>query len=174
MRRNSWPRLRFALIAAALLVPLAASAKDREFDAIVHRVSAQYHKRPMRFMGLLSFIANRFTPHGVSHLKMAIFEDLDLSRPPADPQFDPFMQDLVGPSYQPFVRVLDKRSGERTLIYAREEDKEGLEMLIVSLEPDEAVVMKIRLDPDAVLEWVAEPIEKGRGWGHDRGGSSGQ
>jgi hypothetical protein len=112
-------------------------------------------------MGLLSFAANRFNLHGVKNLKLAIFEDVDSSRTPSAREFDAFLQGLVGSSYQPFVRVFDNHSGEQTFIYVRECDK-NYDMLIVSLERTEAVIIKMRVDPDAMGDWVDDPVSKGR------------
>jgi hypothetical protein len=143
-----------------------AAAADREFQEIVSRLSAQYQKRPMRFMGLLSFIANRFTPSGVSGMKMAIFEDLDPSRHPAGAGLDSFMQSVVAAAeFQPFVRVRSNRDGEQTFIYARDKGR-MVEMLIVSLERDEAVVMRMRLNPKAISKWLDEPIHMGKASAH--------
>jgi len=133
----------------ATLLPGRASAGDGEFNAIVPRLSDQYQKRPMRFMGLIDFIANRATPRGVSHLKMAIFDDLDSSRHPADSEFESFMQQVAGAEFHPFVHVRSNRDGEHTFIYARDVGK-SVEMLIVTMEQTEAVVLKMRLKPEAM------------------------
>jgi hypothetical protein len=155
-------------------LPDTTVAGDQEFRAIVDHVAACYQKRPMRFIGLLNFIANRFTPHGVSHFKMAIFEDLDPSHSPTDGQFDSFMQGLVGSYYERFVRVQNNHSGERTFIYARESGKKNFEMLIVSMEPTEVMVMKMRLKPEVMRDWVDEPVEKGRDSSHRDGAAVGK
>ena len=147
-----------------VLLPLLvapAVAGDAEFQTLVDRVSTYYQKRPMPLMGVLSFAANRFNLHGVKNLKLAIFEDVDSSRMPSAREFDAFLQGLVGASYQPFVRVFDNHSGEQTFIYARECDK-NYDMLIVSLERTEAVIIKMRVDPDAMGDWVDDPVSKGR------------
>ncbi|MGO8787408.1 MAG: hypothetical protein ACLQVL_08500 [Terriglobia bacterium] len=153
------------------LLPATAAAGDQEFHLLVDRVSSYYQKRPMPFMGLLSFIGNRFTPHGVSHLQMAVFEDVDSSRMPTGNELESFLQGTVGRSYQPFVRVHNNHNGEQTYIYARECGKQNYEMLIVSMERTEAVVIKIQLNPDAMRNWVDEPVNSGRDSAH--GGANG-
>ena len=152
-----------------VLLPLLAvqsMAGDAEFRTLVNRVSTYYQKRPVPFMGLLCFAANRCNLHGITNLKMAIFEDVNSSRMPSAGEFDAFLQGLVGESYQPFVRVFDNHSGEQTFIYARECDK-NFEMLIVSLERTEAVIIKMRVDPNAMSDWVDDPVNKGRHSAHD-------
>jgi hypothetical protein len=162
-------RDRSKLLARAVLLlvllqflPATAIAGDPEFHSLVDRVSAYYQKRPMRFMGLLSFIANRFTPPGVSHFQMAIFEDVTSPGTPPGEELESSLEGLVGPGYQPFVRVRDFRSGGWTCIYVRESGKESFEMLIVSIDSTDAVAMKMQLEPDAMHEWVDEPVKRGR------------
>jgi hypothetical protein len=129
-------------------------------------MSAYYQKRPMRFMGWLNFIANRVTPEGVSHFQMVIFDDIDSSRTPPGEEFESSLASLVGPSYQPFVRVHEVRSGEWTCIYTRETGKTSVEMLIISIDSSDAVLMKMQLKPDAMREWVDEPVKRARDSGH--------
>jgi len=159
--RNS---LRLAALGIPVLLALqsgAGLAADAEFSAIVNRLADQYQKRPMRFMGLIDFVANRATPHGVSHLKMAIFDDVDSSRHPPDSELDRFIGQVVGGEFHPFVKVRSNRDGEQTFIYVREAGK-SFEMLLVTVEPSDAVVLKMRLKSEAMAEWVDEPVRKGR------------
>jgi len=162
--RNRSSFLTPAILSLALLqmLPFPARAGDQEFRTLVERMSAYYQKRPMRFMGWLNFVANRFTPNGVSHFQIAIFDDIDTSRTPPSEDLESSLASLVGPSYQPFVRVHDVRSGDWTCIYTRESGKARFEMLIVSIDSTDAVLMKMQLTPDALREWVDEPMKKGR------------
>jgi len=169
MRKRSKLARTILLAVLLQLLPAAAVAGDEDFHMLVNRVSSYYQKGPMPFMGLLSFIGNRFTPRGVSHLHMAIFEGVDASRTPPGTEFDSFMQGLVGVSYQPFVRVHDNRHGEQTYIYARVHGNKNYEMLIVSMERTEGVIIKIELNPDAMRDWMHEPVSSGRNSAH-RGG----
>ena len=124
--RNRRPLLAPAVLSVALLqvLPAAARAGDSEFHSLVERMSDYYQKRPMRFMGWLNFFANRFTPGGVSHFQMAIFDDVEASRTHPSEHLESSLASLVGPSYQPFVNVHNVRSGEWTCIYTRESGKE--------------------------------------------------
>jgi hypothetical protein len=174
-------RNRNKLLARAILLflllqilPAKAVAGDQEFHLLVNRMSAYYQKRPMPFMGLLSFIGNRFTPHGVGHLQMAIFEDVPSLRTAPGEELESTLQGLVGPGYQTFVRAQNRRSGDLTLIYVRESGKKSFEMLIVSIESAEAVLMKMQLDPDAMRDWMDEPVEREKCSGHPIGSTAGK
>jgi len=161
MTRKNRVGLHVLALSGLLLAPPAGRAGDREFHAIVERIQAHYQKRPMRFMGLVSFVANRARPEGVRGIKLAVFEDLDSSRHPADPDFEAFMQEIVGPEFHPFVRVLARRDGEQTFVYAKGSGRD-LELLIVTLDQDEACVVKMKVDPEGVRQWVDNPPEMSR------------
>jgi hypothetical protein len=161
-------RTKSCLLALAFMATVSAApatAGDREFNQIVQRLSATYQKKPMPFMGLVSFAARFAQPEGVSGLKMAIFDDVDPSLAPDATGFDAFVQRVAGPDYCPMVRVRSNRDREQTYIYVREA-KGGYEMLLLSLEPSEAVVMKMHLNPKAMEAWVDEPVDHGKNWAH--------
>ena len=162
--RNPRPLLVHAILSVALLpvLPLAARAGDSEFHSLVERMSDYYQKGPVRHMGWLNFFGNRFTSGGVSNFQMAIFDDVDGSRTHPGEDFESSLASLVGSSYQTFVNVHDVRSGEWTCIYTRESEKERIEMLIISIDSSDAVLMKMQLKPEALREWVDDPVEKGR------------
>jgi len=149
------------LASLAMLTSAPVTAADREFKAIVEKLSSHYQKKPIRWMGLLGFIANRAKPSGISGLKMAIFEDLDPGRQLSNDGVDAFVQTAATRGqFLPFVRV-KSRDGEQTYIYARETAGK-FEMLIVSLEEDEAVVLKMRIPSDAMARWMDKPVYKGK------------
>lgn len=154
------------LLVLLQFLPAPAVAGDQEFHLLVDRMSAYYQKRPMPFMGLLSFIGNCFTPPGVGHLQMAIFEDVNSLRTRPGEELESTLKGLVGPDYQPFVRVHDNRSRDLTFIYVRQSGKKSFEMLIVSIDSTDTVLVKMRLNPDAMRDWMDQPVNKGRGSAH--------
>ena len=149
------------LLSALLLAPTASPAADREFKQIVRRLADHYEKRPMGGMGFLGFLANCFSPAGVSHLKMAIFEDVDAIRKPLGQDFEGFLRASVGDDYHPFVTVRSNRSGERVFIFAKEVG-ERMELLMVCAESHETVVLKVRIAPDALEAWLKDPSSMAR------------
>jgi hypothetical protein len=165
MKRNRRLTPGLLLLGTLLALPGFLRAGDREFDAIVQRLQAHYHQRPVHLMGLAGFFANRAHPEGVKNIKLAVFEDLDSSLHPPDAEFDSFLQQVVGPVFRPFVRVSSRRDGEQTFVYARESGNDW-EMLVVTLERDEACVIKMKLNPDAVSRWIEEPEESARNSAH--------
>ncbi|HUI42374.1 MAG TPA: hypothetical protein VL523_10435 [Terriglobia bacterium] len=158
---------RACCLALGLMIALGAAparAGDRDFQEIVDRFGAVYHQKPMRFMGLISFAARFAHPEGVSGLKLAIFDEIDPSLTPKAAGFDRFMQG-VAEDYHPFVRVRSKRDREQTYIYLHEV-KNRAEMLLVTVDTSDAVVMKMWLKPEALAKWVDDPVREGRSSAH--------
>lgn len=141
-----------SLLLSALLMALPARAGDRDFDRLVDRLQTHYQKAPMG-MGFLGFIARCFSPSGISGLRMAVFDEVDSA--PLGEDFDTFVQKTVGPERTPFVRV-SRRNGERVYIYLQPRGSKA-ELLLVAAEKHEAVVLKMRLDPERMQEWMANP-----------------
>ena len=164
-KRNSWGKGASIFLALAFVAPAMAVAKDRQFDAIVRGIEARYHRKPMRFMGLVSFIANRARPEGVKNLRFAVFEDLDTSANPPASDFAEFVARAAGPEFHPFVRVESRRDGEQTHVFARPLNND-FELLIVCVERDEATVMRMRLNPERMSEWEDDPAGKARHSAH--------
>ena len=164
-------RIKLLAIMGLSLAPLpllwaARPSGDADFHLLVDRVSSYYKKRPMPFMGLLCFPVNVVNPHGVRNLKLAVFENVDSSGLPKGQDFDAFLQSVAGRSYRPFIRVYDNRSAEQTFIYRRMRGENDFEVLVVSLERTEAVIVEMRLDIAAMSKWVADPASRGRDSAH--------
>jgi hypothetical protein len=157
-------RIRLLVLAfgmTAMLTATPAQAGDREFHEIVNRLATVYHKKPMPFMGFVSLVARFAQPQGVSGLKFAIFDDIDPALSPDEREFDGFMQSVVGPEFQPFVRVRSRRDHEQTYVYLRDL-KDSSEMLVVTIDSSDAVVVKMRLKPEAMKDWMDDPVGQGK------------
>ena len=152
-------RLVFTLVPAlAASLALPAAARDREFSAAIHHIERTYHVHlNHRFMmwgvGMIVKVAH---PEGVRSLRLAIFEDQRFPGIGNDQEFTSPLENSLHRGWQPFVRVWSRRDNERTYIYARPRGND-LELFIVSLEPDEAVVLKLKMNPDKLDEMMDEP-----------------
>jgi hypothetical protein len=138
-----------------------ARAGDREFHEIVTRIGDTCHEHPMRGMGLVSFISRPFMPSGVGGLKLAIFEGVDLTHQPCAQDLDSLMQNVAGSTYYPFVRVHSKRGGEQTYIYLHDV-KNASELLILNVDSSDTVLVKVRIKPEAMKDWIDDPVGQGR------------
>ena len=145
----------------AIVTAAPARASDREFHEIVNRLAMTYHKKPMPFMGFVSFVARFAQPQGVSGMKFAIFDEIDPSLSPDENEFDAFLQSVVGSEFQPFVRVRSHRDHEQTYVYLHNL-KDASEMLVVTIDSSDAVVVKMRLKPEAMRDWMDDPVGEGK------------
>lgn len=138
-----------------------ALGADPEFKGIVHSIEHTYgvHHTHIPFLGLASFFAR---PAGVHGFQLAVFEGF---QPTADSaEIRRVIETSLGPGWYPFVRVQSKseHDGETTLIYTYPCGNK-LRMMIVNLEPSEAVVLKMELSEHAIEKWLKEPGEQADG-----------
>jgi len=166
MIRNKTLALACGLIVATLVAPAQnAFAKD-DFGKIVHHIEANYHvHRQHRFvLGMAGFVVKFWHVGGVKNLKAAIFENQPFTNATSDTRFDEVVRAAMDSGWQPVVQSWDRRTGERTYIYAQDLGKD-LKVLVVNLESNEAVVVQVKVDPNK-LDAFIEETSAGRH--HDR------
>lgn len=155
---------RSELLSAVLLVGLVSAsplrAGNREFKRLVRDMRAQCHSAPMG-TGFIGCLARWFSPRGVSGLHLAIFDDPEASRKLQAAGVEGLVQTSVGADMAPMVRVHSPSKGEHTFIYARPEGRKA-ELLIVSADPREVVVISLKVDPQVFQAWMDDPGRMGR------------
>lgn len=153
----------------ALLGALSAQAADREFTEVVHVISDEFHTRPMSIpmFGLVNLVAAAVHPAGTRHIDLAIFEHLN-SHDREGRNLPEAILNAVGRSWKPFVQVRSHKNGheETVLVYMRQEGKEW-KLLVTAVERDEATVVQLLLNPDALARWMASPENCARHWNGD-------
>lgn len=146
--------------AAALLftTPQPAFAKD-DFGKIVQHIETNYHvHRQHRWvMGLAGFTVKFWHVAGVKNFKGAIFENQQFVNASSDTRFDEVVRAAMDSGWQPVVQSWDRRSGERTYIYAQDLGKD-MKVLVVNLESNEAVVLQVKVDPKKLNDFVQETM----------------
>ncbi len=152
-------RTRTAVIVTATLLfaVLPSQARADDFGKIVHSIESNYHvHRNYRFvMGFAGFMvkcAGGFA--GVRGFKGALFENQRLSSAP-DSTLDEVVQSAGDHGWQPVVKSYSRRHNEHTYIYARQEGKD-LKVLVVNVEPSEAVVIQVKINPDKLAKFIEE------------------
>ncbi len=116
-------------------------------------------------MGFAGFVVKFWHVAGVKNLKGAIFEDQQFLNAGADTRFDQVMRQALNSGWQPMVQSWDRHSGERTYVYAQDLGRD-MKVLIVNLEPSEAVVLQVKVNPEKLNEFVRE-ASAGRSNHHD-------
>jgi hypothetical protein len=159
--------MKLLLISACLLSTLPASAADREFNEVVRVISQEFHTRPtsVPLMGLVNFVTAVAHPAGTRHIDIAIFEHLG-GRDGDSGNLMQKLQNAVGRSWTPFIKVRSYHHGdeETVLVYMRQEGPSDWRLLITAVEPEEATVVQLRLNPEALAKWVKDPETCARHW----------
>jgi len=151
------PSRSLLLAALCLALALPASAGDASFHRLVGTLSRHYQTRPVAGLGFAAFVARLFTPSGVHRLSLAVFDELPEQKGPIeDATFERAVREAVDPSYIPFIRVISGPRHELTCVYLREAGK-SFDLLLVTAQSREAVVVGMRLDPDAMAKWMDDP-----------------
>lgn len=163
MKRNN---INFAVAFFMCLVLLLLGAGDAfadDFGRIVEHIEARYHvHRQHRFaLGFAGMVVKFCHVSGVRDFKAAVFDDQRFLETATDTKFDEIVQSATHSGYQPLVQSYSRRSGEHTFIYARGDGK-NLKLLIVNLEPNEAAVIQLTLDPDKLSEVLNDPHQFGK------------
>lgn len=152
--------LGLAALSALFAPPQTAFAKDN-FGRIVQHIETQYHvHRQHRWaMGLAGFTVRFYHFSGVKQFKGAIFENQRFLNAGSDTRFDEIVRAAMDSGWRPVVQSWDRHSGERTYIYAQEiPSRKGRDMkvLLVNLEPNEAVVLQVKVDQEKLSDFVRE------------------
>jgi hypothetical protein len=128
-----------------------------DFTRIVHHIEANYHvhrnhRWAMSFAGLVVKVSH---VAGVKSFKGAIFEDQRLENTATDQKLDEIVLRAGESGWQPMVKSFSRRTGEHAFVYAKPEGHD-LKLLIVSVEPNEAAVIQVKLDPDKLNDFLDE------------------
>jgi hypothetical protein len=156
-----------------LAVFLAASGVvligDSEFDHVVRAIEVHYQTKRTHipFLGVANIFVKVAHPAGASEFKLAIFEDLKSIGSRDEQELDQFMRELSSGRLHSLVRVHSRRDGESVYIYAADEGR-STRMLIATFQRDQATVIQVKVDMNALLKWIDSPDEASSFFGkHD-------
>ncbi len=135
---------------ALLLFPFTVPASD--FDWLVREFSRESGAKQVHvpFFGLARFVVAVGHPAGTTDIKLAIFERGDLE----SLRFSSLTDSTAGISWKPMIRVRS-RGTESTNIYSRLQGKH-LDLLITTLDGDDATFVQLRLKPEALIKFIDE------------------
>lgn len=158
--------MKSVVVAACLLTAATAQAADREFTEVVRVISDEFHTRPtsIPLFGLVNVFTAAIRPAGTRHIDLAVFEHLsDHDRQGRN--LSEAILNAVGRSWKPFVEVRSRRNGheETVLVYMRQQGSEW-KLLVTAVERDEATVVQLLLNADALARWMASPEHCARHW----------
>jgi len=154
------------IVAASLIFGLApAQLWADDFGKIVHQIETNYHvhrnyRFVMGFAGVLVKCTGGFA--GVKGFKAAMFDNQRLFTSNPDSNLDEVIQSVGDHGWQAIVKSYSRRSDEHSYIYARPDGKD-LKLLIVSVEPTEAMVIQVKINPDKLGRFIDKHEMGGHG-----------
>jgi hypothetical protein len=165
--KSRWTKLNlFAVVffsgcVALSLAPDLVYADD--FGRIVHHIEASYHvHRNYRFLfGFAGMVVRCWHVAGVKSMKMAYFENQHLDGTDTDKKLDEIVARAGRSGWQPMVRSASHRTGEHVYIYSQNTGQD-LKLLVVNVEPNEAEVIQVKLDPKRLEEFIDENVHDHR------------
>jgi hypothetical protein len=145
-----------AVLALVALFCAPASARGDDFDAVVRNVRAACGGKRVRipFLGLASFASKFVRPAGVKSFKLAVFEDLSMAGDVRG--LGAAIGQSLGPEWRPLLRVRAGRGAEQTHVYVRDAG-DDLKLMIVTLDGDQATVIRARVSPEALARFARDP-----------------
>jgi hypothetical protein len=147
----------FLFLAFTLTAP-AANAKDGEYKQIVRHLKTKYKAKKVKipFMFLARFAVSLVRPAGVKSFSVTIFEDLKFSKETLDAEMQAAMRDSFGAEWSPILRVRS-RTGEQVYMYMRDAGKDAVKISLVTIDKQQAAVIRATINPDRLAEFMNNP-----------------
>ena len=146
-----------AVAASWTLSCVVLEGAEREFDDIVRAISDQLHVRPTHipFFGLVNMAAAVAHPAGVKHIDLALFENLDVDHNASGDIAEAVRRSANHHGWKPFVQARSRNHGhEETVIVYMGEDGVNYKLLVTTIEPGEATVVEVKLNPEGLEVWL--------------------
>jgi hypothetical protein len=157
----------FALMFLVFAFPSPIQAQKRGYSAIVNHLKTKYQAKKVKipFMFLARFAVKVVRPAGVKSFNVTIFEGLKFSRTTLDEEMQAAMRDSLGDQWSPILRVRS-RNGEQVYMYMTEE-KDNVKIMVVTIDKDQAVVVRAKFNPEKLAEFIDNPKIFGISLGDD-------
>jgi hypothetical protein len=148
-----------AATAAAILSLVLAQPLLADFGSVAGAVERHLgvSRTWMPFLGVARAFVRVAHPSGVHDFQLAMFEG---GRSGGGKAIEEVLKSSVGPGYSPMVRVHSTRRDEWSFIYAKPRTDGVVELVIVSHDPGETVVVRVTADADMLMKELNQP---GRG-----------
>lgn len=149
-----------AILLTLLLTAVSAPAtlgKKNEYDAVCDHIEERYEAKKVKipFMWLARTAVGIVKPAGVKAFKVTVYRDLKFSKESLDTEMRWVMSEAFDTNWTPILRVISK-NGEQVYMNMREY-KDNVKVLLVTINRDEAVVVRAKFDPDKLAEFIENP-----------------
>jgi hypothetical protein len=139
------------LACLAIALPLRA-----DFDAIVRAIESGSGLRRVNvpFLGFARFLVWVAQPKGVHDFQLATWEgETSLDRR----EIGSIVRNRVGKGFSPIVETVSRRSGEWAFIYAKPHGASAVEMILVTHDSSDTVVLRAVIDAETFAQDFQHP-----------------
>jgi hypothetical protein len=145
-------------VVCTLACSAALSAADKQFKEVVQAISAELKTKPMHIplMGLINAAAFVIRPAGTKHMDVAVFENVTEDHDGRE--VARLIRKAVGGDWKPFVQTYSDH-GDASLVYLRPDGKNDIKLLVATVGSNDATVVELKLNPDALARWLKSPQE---------------
>lgn len=135
-----------------------ASASGGEYGKIVRHLKTKYKakKRKIPFLWLARFAVSIARPAGVKSFSVTIFEDLKFSKETLDAEMQTALRSSFGEEWLPILRIRS-RTGEQVYMYMRDAGKDSVKISLVTIEKEQAAIIRATVNPDKLAEFMDNP-----------------
>lgn len=156
LRKKIFIVVTFLAVALTLAIP-NAEAKGNEFDAVCNHLKTKYQAKKVKipFMWLARFAVGVVRPAGVKSFKVTTFRNLQFSPETLNDEMKNLMSNSFDENWTPIMRVRSQ-TGEQVYMNMREEGN-NVKVLVVTINKNEAVVIRAKFNPDKLAEFINNP-----------------
>lgn len=146
------------VLAFTFAAPLAAHAKGGEYKQIVRHLKTKYQAKKVKipFMFLARMAVSIVRPAGVKSFSVTLFEDLKFSKETLDAEMQTAMRSSFDESWSPVFRVRS-RDGQQAYMYMSEAGKSSVRIALVTIDKEQAAVIRATINPDKLVEFMDNP-----------------
>jgi hypothetical protein len=156
IRRKFFVAITFLALTLTAMVP-QTFANGNEFDAVCNHLKSKYQAKKVKipFMWLARFTVGVVRPAGVKSFKVTVFRGLQFSPETLNEEMKLVMRDAFSEDWTPILRIRS-HTGEQVYMNMREAG-ESVKVLLVTINKDEAVVVRAKFNPEKLAEFVENP-----------------
>jgi hypothetical protein len=136
---------------------VGVNAKSDESKQIAKHLKSKYKAKKVKipFMWLAKFAVKAVRPAGVKSFSVTLYEDLQFSKETVDVEMQKAMRNSLGAEWSPIIHIRS-REGQQVYMYMREDGK-NVRMMLVTIEKNQAAVIRAKFNPEKLAEFINDP-----------------
>jgi hypothetical protein len=148
----------FLFLVFTFSAPPASAKGGGEYKQIVSHLKTKYRAKKVKipFMWLARFAVSVVRPAGVKSFSVTLFENLKFSRETLDEEMQAAMRNSFGPEWSSILRVRSQ-TGEQVYMYMRDAGKDSVRISLVTINKENAAVIRATINPDKLAEFMDDP-----------------